>query len=223
MSHDIHCAFRIVRGVATAVTMLAVLAALLLGTLARTSGSGAVRLFGREVRPVLSGSMSPAYRVGDALIAEVASPERIAAIVAGDVITFRVPGRESMVVAHRVVRISTTSAGVRMFTTKGDANTSEDSVAVDSAHVIGVVTNSLPYVGRVMNSLEQRRTIFIFIFGSILAALSVSMARRAKRFADAHHLHVVDHLATPATDPLTVSSGSPVESTSVTNSEGVNA
>lgn len=191
--HDVHRAFRVIRILVTAIAMVAVLVALLLGTLARASGSGAVRLFGNEVRPILSGSMTPAFRPGDAVITTVATPERIASISAGDIITFRVPGRESMVVAHRVVRVAKDGDGNLLFTTKGDANGSEDDVPVDGAHVIGVVSRSVPYLGRVMNGLEQRRTLFIFLFSAVLAGFSLALARRAKRYADTHDLHLLSH------------------------------
>ena len=53
-------------------------------------------------------------------------------------ISFRAPGRESMVITHRVVAIRADRDGNRLFTTKGDANNVVDGVPVDDAHVLGV-------------------------------------------------------------------------------------
>jgi len=181
--HEAPRPFVIISHVATGVSLFVLAAALMLGVLARTSGTGAVRLFGHEVRPVLSGSMTPAFRMGDAVITDSATPERLAGLAAGDVIVFRVPGHESMVVAHRVARVTTNNRGERMFTTKGDANSSEDSSLVDGAHVIGVVTGSVPYLGRVMMNLGQRRTLFVFLLTTLLAGFSVTVARLARQQA----------------------------------------
>lgn len=181
--HDVHRAFVIVQRVVMIVVMLVVAAALVLGTLAHTSGTGAVRLFGREVRPVLSGSMTPAYRVGDAVIIRVANAESIASIHEGDVITFRVPGRETLVVTHRVAAIHNDGQGVRHFVTKGDANSTVDDVPVDGAHVIGVVSGGIPELGHLMNTLEQRRTLFVVLLSFVLSSFALVCARKAKAHA----------------------------------------
>lgn len=173
-----------VRRLAICLSMIVIGASLTVGILARTSGTGAVGMVGHELRPVLSGSMTPTFRVGDAVVTSAATPERLATLAAGDIIVFRVPGHESMVVAHRVAAITRNNQGARLFTTKGDANAANDTAMVDEAHVIGVVTGSVPYLGRVMVGLGQRRTILIFVLSSLLACLSVNVARRALQAAD---------------------------------------
>lgn len=181
--HEAPRPFVIISHVATGVSLFVLAAALMLGVLARTSGTGAVRLFGHEVRPVLSGSMTPAFRMGDAVITDAATPERLAALAAGDIIVFRVPGHESMVIAHRVAKVTTNNQGDRMFTTKGDANSSEDTAMVDRSHVIGVVTGSVPYLGRLMVNLGQRRTLLVFLLATLLAGFAVTVARLARQQA----------------------------------------
>lgn len=181
--HDLSGLCVAVRRVATTASMLVILASLTMGILARTSGTGAVRLFGHEVRPVLSGSMSPVFRAGDAVVITPATTERLAALAAGDIIVFRVPGHESMVVSHRISKVTTNNQGDRLFTTKGDANSSDDGAMVDGTHVIGVVSGSVPYLGRVMVSLEQRRTLITFLLAALLASFSVAVARRAQQQA----------------------------------------
>lgn len=169
--------------VTTGVSLFVLAAALTLGILARTSDTGSVRLFGHEVRPVLSGSMTPEFRTGDAVITELATPERVARVAAGDVIVFRAPGHESMVIAHRVSMVVTNNQGDRLFTTKGDANSSGDGATVDASHVIGIVTQSVPHLGKVMVNLGQRRTLFVFLLATLLSGFSVTMARLARRQA----------------------------------------
>ena len=171
----------VVRDVATCASMVVVVAALALGILVRTSGTGAVRLFGHEVRPVLSGSMAPAFRTGDAVVTTMATPERVGALTVGDVIVFRVPGHESMVVAHRVAKVVTNNLGARLFTTRGDANSSDDGAMVDGSHVIGVVTGSVPHLGNAMVNLGHRRTLVVFFLSALLASFSVTVARLAQQ------------------------------------------
>lgn len=169
--------------VTTGVSLLVLAAALTLGILTRTSDNGAVRLFGHEVRPVLSGSMTPEFRTGDAVIAELATAEQVATLAVGDVIVFRAPGHESMVIAHRVSMVTTNNQGDRLFTTKGDANSSDDSAMVDASHVVGVVTQSVPHLGKVMVNLGQRRTLLVFLVATLLSGFSVTLARLARRQA----------------------------------------
>lgn len=89
---------------------------------------------------VLSGSMEPTYHVGSVIYYKHAP---FSAIDVGDAITFRA-GEDGMV-THRVVEKSELSG---TFTTKGDANLSEDPNPVSYDDVFGKVLKfSIPYAG----------------------------------------------------------------------------
>lgn len=89
---------------------------------------------------VLSGSMEPTYHVGSVIYYKHTA---FANIQVGDTITFRA-GTDGMV-THRVTSKSELSG---TFTTKGDANPSEDPSPVEYSNVIGKVLKfSVPYAG----------------------------------------------------------------------------
>ena len=89
---------------------------------------------------VLSGSMEPTYHVGSVIYYKQAD---FADINVGDAITFRA-GENSMV-THRVSQKSELSG---TFTTKGDANLTEDPAPVPYENVIGKVLKfSIPMAG----------------------------------------------------------------------------
>ena len=179
---------------------LVVFVALALGLLARFSGSGAPRLLGREIRAVQSGSMSPAIDVGDAIVIRVATPDLLASIRPGSIITFRVPGAPSMVVTHRVTAVSVKPTGERVFATKGDANGSIDGTPVGEAHVIGVHVLSIPRLGFVLHSLNGRRSLAVFLLASLLASAALALARRANALTPSAHQKQTQPQTTTVTD-----------------------
>lgn len=202
----------VVRRVAVSVVGALLLLALGLGILQRLSGDGAPRLFGFELRAIRSGSMSPALGVGDAVIVRSPSTSRLDAIRAGTVISFRVPGHESMVVTHRVAAVGHTAAGLRQFTTKGDANTSVDGVPVDDAHVIGIYAFSVPALGRIIVGLSRWQVLAMLLAAVTLACVAVAMSRRAAaltadpqlRYSNASHSNQRDPnqpTSTPSATP----------------------
>lgn len=105
---------------------------------------------------VLSGSMAPAYRPGDAVIVQpVRGAEEASQLQVGDVITFMPEPEDLTTVTHRIVGVGVTGDGIQTFQTKGDAN--ESPVAfeypITHAQIVGRVAYSIPLVGWVMNAL----------------------------------------------------------------------
>ncbi|WP_125143290.1 signal peptidase I [Clostridium transplantifaecale] len=89
---------------------------------------------------VLSGSMEPTYHVGSVIYYKSAD---FADIKVGDAITFRTG--ENAMVTHRVAEKSELSG---TFTTKGDANMTEDPNPVEYSQVMGKVLKfSIPMAG----------------------------------------------------------------------------
>jgi signal peptidase len=100
---------------------------------------------GYRVYTVRTGSMEPAYHVGDAVL--VRPIKRPAA--PGEVITFR-PSASIGLVTHRVV-----SVDGEHIVTKGDANETVDNWDVAPSMVVGRVVGRLPNFGYVFVFLKQ--------------------------------------------------------------------
>lgn len=124
---------------------------------------GGVRLLGYTPYAVLSGSMTPQYQVGDLVYSHEAAPEDIDV---GDVITFLAADGQT-VVTHRVVAADRTAG---TFTTKGDANDTEDG-AVPYERVLGVVRFSLPRVGYAAHYLGSPPGCYVGLMGLFILAL----------------------------------------------------
>ncbi len=110
------------------------------------------RLAGYTPFTILSGSMRPAYDVGDVVIDEEIAPLDARR---GDIITFHDPDRGGVLVTHRVVRVRTDGAKVSVVT-KGDANDADERWAVPADGSIGRVRMHVPKVGWVVQWARGR-------------------------------------------------------------------
>lgn len=143
--------------VSTALVVLIVLCAVFL------MGS---RIMGYQVYTVISGSMEPAYGVGDLLYVKKVD---INTIEVGDPITF-VLNEDLVVATHRVVRVDTEN---QRFYTKGDANDIEDQNPVHFNNVIGVPQFSIPKLGYVSDFVQNPPGMYITIGVAIVLILLV--------------------------------------------------
>ncbi|HEY8304734.1 MAG TPA: signal peptidase I [Solirubrobacteraceae bacterium] len=80
-------------------------------------------IFGYRPVTMLSGSMTPTIRPGDMVID---TPEPLAAIKVGQILTFHTPTASGYVDSHRVTHVRRLPNGTVLIRTKGDANASED-------------------------------------------------------------------------------------------------
>ena len=120
------------------------------------------RLIGFQCYTVISGSMEPAYSVGDLLYVKKVDPS---SVKVGDPITF-ILNEDLVVATHRVVQID---AENQRFYTKGDANEIADSEPVHFNNLIGVPQFSLPMLGYVSDFIQNPPGSFITIgIGAIL-------------------------------------------------------
>lgn len=122
------------------------------------------RLLGFQVYTVLSGSMEPAYSVGDLLYVKEVD---VNSIEVGDPITFIV-NEELVVATHRVAKVDTLN---HRFYTKGDANEIEDSEPVHFNNVIGVPKFSIPKLGYVADFIQNPPGMYITIAGGVVLIL----------------------------------------------------
>jgi signal peptidase len=146
-------------------TLVAGLALLALGGLLVATAIG--------YRPLVvrSGSMAPAIETGDIVMSKLVSP---AAIEPGDVVTFRDPSRERVLITHRVLEAKR-ERGHFSFVTKGDANTGLERWSVASDGTVGRVSLRVPRVGYLLTyfGLPPVRVVLIAVGGLILAVLAL--------------------------------------------------
>jgi signal peptidase len=113
---------------------------------------------------VISGSMEPTYSVGDLLYVKTVDPDSVRV---GDPITF-VLNEDLVVATHRVVAVD---AQNRLFTTKGDANETEDANPVHFNNLIGVPVFAIPLLGYVSAYIQSPPGMYVAIgFGVLLLA-----------------------------------------------------
>ncbi len=94
-----------------------------------------------EIKVVKSGSMEPAIHVGSIVVIKPASRYAV-----GDVITFGEDTKTRIPTTHRIVKIEG-SGEQTTFTTKGDANDTEDQTSTSIAKVKGKMLFTVPYIG----------------------------------------------------------------------------
>ena len=87
---------------------------------------------------VASGSMSPTFDRGDAVIYD-----KEAELEVGDVMAYALGGR---IITHRITKIEEGDDG-KIYHTKGDANMSPDNYEVMESLVLGKVSTIIKYIG----------------------------------------------------------------------------
>ena len=145
-----------------------------------------VRVIGLTPMTVLSGSMEPAYHVGSLIYVKDIAPDKIEI---GMPITF-VLNEDLLVATHRVVNVERYDTKIQevldadgnplldeegktlteevpldepsyYFTTKGDANESEDGSKVYYKNVVGTPVFTLPYLGYLSSFLQTKKGMFL--------------------------------------------------------------
>lgn len=101
-------------------------------------------LFKYQPVAVLSGSMSPTFNRGDAVIINKLTKQEKNELKKGDIIQF-VSGTRYVV--HRIYKVTNDEYGNKAFITKGDHNNAPDSDMVSLDNVIGKVSFSVPLIG----------------------------------------------------------------------------
>ncbi len=119
----------------------------------------AIRIMGWGLYSVDSYSMSPTYPINSMIVVQKVDPSEIKV---NDVITF-VINDSGTLVTHRVTAVDTAN---QTFTTKGDANSTEDASPVLWGNVVGRVVVGVPMVGtclRYLSSEDNRQTVIAAI------------------------------------------------------------
>ncbi|CAM8980133.1 unnamed protein product [Rhodiola kirilowii] len=122
---------------------------------------------------VVSGSMEPGFKRGDALLLHMNnSPIR-----AGEIVVFSVEGKEIYIV-HRVIKVhqETNATQVNFILTKGDNNSGDDRWGgiyadgqewVEQKDILGRVFGILPYAGWPSIIVNEHPLVKYFLLGSL--------------------------------------------------------
>lgn len=113
------------------------------------------KFFGITPLAVLSGSMEPTYHVGSLIYIVKTDPTTI---LVGDPITFNISA--DTMVTHRVVAIDEAN---QTFTTKGDANNTNDGSPVSFSNVVGKPLFTIPMLGYLAVYLSSKSGNIILI------------------------------------------------------------
>ena len=110
-------------------------------------------VFGFSPVIVVSGSMYPTFDAGDMIVLQEVDPDTIQE---GDVICYFVDNDKNEAVTHRVIEVQTGEDGTPVFVTRGDANNTEDRIAVTPDMVQGRYTGIyIPGLGNVAVFLQS--------------------------------------------------------------------
>lgn len=130
--------------------------------------SGQLGVLGHPVMVVLSGSMAPVINAGDLVVAKHLTPAQAASLREGQVITFRAVGGTRPVFTHRITAVETLPDGRVAYRTKGDANDSEDRLAIPSTEIVGLYQWKIPYGGYALNALHRPLVLGVLLASPFL-------------------------------------------------------
>lgn len=124
---------------------------------------------------VESGSMAPAIRKGDAVVVRPADPKTL---VAGDVVSYRSPADQSVIVTHRVVKVE---PSWHLLITKGD-NVSRADKPFSTDNVIGKVDARIAYAGYGLDFLRTPMGLAVCVYLPAVIILGSELRRLAKHY-----------------------------------------
>jgi signal peptidase I len=153
----------------------AVAAVLLAGTAVLMVGSAvAVFFLHAGISPVLTGSMSPTFDPGAAVLTRPVPVEKVRV---GDVLVFRPPGHAESY-AHRILTVSGDPKRP-VITTKGDANPAPDAWKAQLTDpVVHEVVFAVPHLGRAIVAFHHPnvRPFALALAGLVFTAMGIRAA-----------------------------------------------
>jgi signal peptidase len=133
---------------------------------------------GLKLYTVMSGSMEPAVSTGSVVAVKKAKDYNM-----GDIITFRNGSltniNKEYTITHRISEI-TEQGGDARYTTRGDANSTEDSLPVFKNQVLGRVIFVIPHIGYLVSftKTELGFVLYIVIPATLIIYSEVSSIKR---------------------------------------------
>lgn len=127
---------------------------------------------------VLTDSMTPEIQSGDLIICHTVDS---ADVKVGDVISFYDPdGNGQSVVTHRVVEVSTGADGAPEWTTKGDANNTNDQAKVPASKLVGAYQWRIPGLGNVAMFMQTTQGLIVCVVLPIVLLIGYDVLRRRR-------------------------------------------
>lgn len=123
---------------------------------------------------VMSGSMEPGVMTGDVIAAMPVPQDKIKeTIQVGQVLLAKNAEKPGTLITHRVIQVLPDGTG---YLTKGDANRSQDDIALLPENIKGVERIRVPYIGIPFQALKTGNPVpaVIFLLAVIFAQISVS-------------------------------------------------
>ena len=125
----------------------------------QSKATGDVPKLGKyQLYAVVGGSMEPSIHKGSIVI--ITHPET-QSLKVNDVITFLSPSDKTTVVTHRIVKINTDNEIT--FTTRGDANDSDDIEPLPANYILGKVNMTIPLIGSLISFTKTKAGLIAFI------------------------------------------------------------
>lgn len=143
--------------------------------------------FGYKAYNITTNSMEPNINIGDIIIVKNVKKED--SLKTGDIISFRKNGE---IITHRIIDIIETN-GEKRYITKGDNNNIPDLEKLSFSQIEGIKVISIPYLGRIVEFLENQIIFLILILIILIIYLyrlnktEKSELRREKRRKQATH------------------------------------
>ncbi|ANE46890.1 hypothetical protein SY83_12060 [Paenibacillus swuensis] len=126
----------------------------------RISG-GAPQLLGYEIMTVLSGSMEPGIQTGSVIALKPV--ENAEGFKSGDVITFRSPEDQNIIITHRIQEVQSVNGAVQ-YITKGDNNDAQDAQPIPSDHIIASYVNfTIPWLGYLFTFIKSTAGVVLLM------------------------------------------------------------
>lgn len=123
---------------------------------------------------VISGSMTPTYHVGDGLISQRVSADRVDV---GDVVSVWTP--DGVLVTHRIVAIEEGPSAARTLTLRGDANPTNDPYEYVVTDVL-VPRVVVPHAGTIVD-LARTPTVAVPVVVAACALLAYALLPGSRR------------------------------------------
>lgn len=126
---------------------------------------------------VLTGSMEPEIKDGDLIIVKQIDGNDVKV---GDVISFFDPESTSnSVLTHRVTEIINEN-GSLSFRTKGDANNTEDKMAVPEDELVGIYKSRIPGAGNIAMFMQSTAGLVICVILPLILLVGYDIIRRRR-------------------------------------------
>lgn len=137
------------------------------------------RIAGATPYTILTSSMEPNYPPGTLVVVR---PTPVEEIGVGTVITYQLESGRRATVTHRVTSVGYRADGERVFTTRGDANDSDDAEPVIPVQIRGTLWYAVPKLGWMSNVLQQeQRNTAVYVVAGGLGAYALWMFGSALR------------------------------------------